>query len=159
MMLAVDRDLARRLQALGVVPYVLRSASPPPAALPAGRDTVAEPAVAGGDARCVLVLPGSSSSRHQDLIGRAMHALGADFARAPCVRVGPTGIGEPPPRAAAYVAFGEAQARALGHVLSGEAMRQAEVVLLDAPENLHGGAAKRQLWLALKALRRRLREH
>lgn len=149
---------SRRLRALGVAPYRLRGASSPKgvcAPLPAsGQSPDAVPV----HARCVLVLPDPCPPRALDLVGRAMHAFGADFARAPRLRVQSGGLTDAPPHAAAYVAFGEAQARALGHVLPTAVMRQAEVVLLDAPQSLHAGAAKRQLWLALKALRRRLRE-
>ena len=149
----------RRLHALGITPYGLRSALGESAP-----DTGAEPgpaqdrvAPASDDPiPCVLLLPAECPQRTLDLIGRSMQAFGAAFARAPRLPVTAQGLGQAPPRARAYLAFGEVQARALGHVLDAGAMRYAEIVLLDKPEGLHAGEAKRRLWLALKGLRRRL---
>lgn len=152
----------RRLHALGVTPYVLRGRPAAGAAdaavaddAPAAAPTGAAPAPT---VPCTLLLPATCTPRELDRIGRVLHAFGADFARAPRVRVPAEGLHEEPPAARAYLAFGEAQARALGQTLSAAAMRQAEVVLLDAPSLLGQGAAKQRLWLAMKALRRRLRD-
>ncbi|GAB3031520.1 hypothetical protein GCM10027285_12850 [Oleiagrimonas citrea] len=153
-----------RLRALGVTPYRLRS-SRDAAAAPESALVAAEPVAVGTAATnssnavvpCVLLLPSACSPRTLDLIGRCMHAFGADFARAPRLAVGESGTLDTPPVARAYLAFGDAQARALGHVLDAEVMRAAEIVLLDAPDALHAGGAKQRLWQALKALRRRLR--
>lgn len=145
----------RRLHALGVTPYVLRAAPVAEAGTP-----VPEPAVAQAPAvamvPCTVLLPAACAPRDLDRIGRVLQAFGADFARAPRVEVPEGGLQTAPPLARAYLAFGELQARALGQVLSAAAMREAEVVLLDAPSSLGQGAAKQRLWQAMKALRRRL---
>ncbi len=149
----------RRLHALGVTPYVLRGRRPADVT-----DAVEAPVEASTGAAssavlpCTLLLPATCTPRELDRIGRILHAFGADFARAPRVQVPAGGLREAPPSARAYLAFGEAQARALGQMLSAAAMRDAEVVLLDAPGALGQGAAKQRLWLAMKALQRRLRE-
>lgn len=147
----------RRLHALGVTPYRLRGQGAPEAAAASPEPTVQAPSAP--PIPCALLLPASCAARDLDRIGRAMHAFGVDFARAPRVQVPSTGLREAPPTARAYLAFGEAQARALGQVLTAAAMGDAEVVLLDAPGLLGQGAAKRRLWLAVKALQRRLRTH
>jgi len=150
----------RRLHALGVTPFVLRTSRTNGEADKPGTAEAPVETVATGSARvpCTLLLPASCSPRELDRLGRVLHAFGADFARAPRVQVPADGLREAPPPARAYLAFGEAQARALGQTLSAAAMREAEVVLLDAPSSLGQGAAKQRLWLAMKALRRRLRE-
>ncbi|KGI78736.1 hypothetical protein [Oleiagrimonas soli] len=154
-----------RLRALGVTPYRLRAprgveAVPAePSIIEAAVAPTATPRAAGATVPCVLLLPAGCPPRTLDLIGRSMHAFGADFARAPRFSVSTEGVLDTPPTARAYLAFGDAQARALGHVLDADVMHAAEIVLLDLPEALHAGASKRRLWLALKALRRRMRAH
>jgi hypothetical protein len=157
-----EADVARtrRLHAMGVQPFRLRGAATdaPIRELAADNGAPAQPTRSIViQAPCVLVLPHGCDRRQLDLVGRAMHAFGPDFARAPRVVTDAGGIADTPPVASAYVVFGELQAHALGHVLPADVMRQAEVVLLATPDRLSEGTAKRQLWLALKALRRRLR--
>jgi hypothetical protein len=155
---SAQRD--RRLHALGVTPWVLRGSRPAGTVdAPRAVDAPVE-STASDIARvpCTLLLPATCTPRELDRVGRVLHAFGADFARAPRVKVPAEGLREAPPPARAYLAFGEAQARALGQMLSAAAMREAEVVLLDAPDALGQGAAKQRLWLAMKALRRRLQE-
>jgi hypothetical protein len=119
--------------------------------IPPGTD--APPAV---EVPCTVLLPAGCTPRELDRVGRILHAFGADFARAPRVEIPGDGLRQAPPAARAYLAFGELQARALGQVLSAAHMREAEVVLLDAPQSLGQGNAKLRLWQAMKALRRRL---
>ncbi len=159
----MNRSSARRgarLEALGVMPYRLRArdaraapAEPPPESARPGGGAMPE------SVACVVLLPSGCASRELDRAGRALRAFGEDFARAPRVQVPVGGLREAPPSARAYLVFGEPQARALGQVLSAAAMREAEVVLLDAPGQLGQGASKQRLWLAMKALRRRLGMH
>jgi len=146
----VTQRLAR-LQALGVTPYRLRGRVAADAA-----QQVAVPVVASETLPCVLLLPEACTAQALDRVGRAMQAFGATYARAPRIQVPAAGLRQPPPRARAYLAFGEAQARALGQVLSASEAQQVEVIRLDAPEQLAQGAAKQRLWQALKSLRARL---
>jgi hypothetical protein len=61
------------------------------------------------------------------------------------------------PRAQAYLVFGEAQAHTLGRALPSDVMRDAHIVLADAPADLlRQAAAKRRLWQALRSMRRAL---
>ncbi len=142
----------RLLQALGVVPYVLRGrVQEEPQAAAETRHARVGPAV------CVLVLPAECGARPSRLIEQAMRALGAGFAGAPSVRVVDGGIGAPVPQAQAYLAFGEAQARALGRTLSRDVVAAAQVVLLDPPQAMLVAEGKRRLWQAVAGLRRHWR--
>ena len=59
------------------------------------------------------------------------------------------------PHAPAYLVFGQAQAHALGRALPAKVMRDAHIVLADAPADiLARGSCKRSLWHALRSLRR-----
>ena len=61
------------------------------------------------------------------------------------------------PHAPAYLVFGQAQAHALGRALPAQVMRDAHIVLADAPADiLAQSVAKRRLWQALRTLRRAL---
>lgn len=145
----------QRLREFGVIPYRLRAAQahgPAPESMAVVPDRTA---VASAAVDCVLVLPAGCEARLLDLVGRAMQAFGPAFARAP--RVSPGGGGTTVPAARAYLAFGEEQARALGRELPAAWMAGADVVLLDPPQQLVHAAAKRRLWSAINALRRRWR--
>ncbi|OOG66128.1 hypothetical protein B0E46_01100 [Rhodanobacter sp. B04] len=145
---------ARVLRALGVVPWVRRTAS----AVPAGHVAPAEPANTAAEAAagslCVVVLPETCSTRELDLLGRALSACGATLARAARVSVD-SGQLVDVPEARAYLVFGEAQAHALGRSLPAAVMHRAQIVLADEPAQvLTSAAAKRRLWSALRSLRR-----
>lgn len=147
----------RRLRALGVQAYRLRETAPASTDAPAAAAEQNAPQASQPTSvqlPCVLVLPKHCPGSALDLVGRAMLAFGAEFARAPRVYAEADGVSGSVPRAQAYLVFGDAQARALGHTLPAEHMRDAEIVLLESPEAWTTGAAKRQAWLALKPLRR-----
>ena len=149
--LAVDPGRrVRLLRALGVTPWVRRAAALAPA-------TEVEPASAGSDVACVVVLPELCSARELDLLGRALGAGGAWLARAARVRVQAGQLAVAVPTARAYLVFGEAQAHALGRVLPAAVVDRALIVLADEPGLVLGSAAaKRRLWSALRSLRRAL---
>jgi hypothetical protein len=149
---ASHRD--RVLRALGVTPWVRRTASVPPAGIvesnPSTEDTAA-------GVVCVVVLPEGCSTRELDLLGRALNACGAALARAARVTVRGGQLASDLPEARAYLVFGEAQAHALGRTLPAAAMHQAQIVLADEPALvLTSAGAKRRLWSALRSLRRAL---
>ncbi len=142
----------RLLRALGVTPWVRRTAPQPtgfgePALL---ASSPAEP----GD--CIVLLPAGCSSRELDLIGRALMSFGPVLARAPRIEVS-NGQLPAAPEARAYLVFGEAQAHALGRELPAAALSRAHIVLADEPAGVLASAAgKRRLWNALRSLRRAL---
>ncbi|TBR40217.1 hypothetical protein EYV96_08635 [Dyella terrae] len=143
----------RALRALGVTPWVLRTAVPADD-VPAPGPAAAVVEAAHGD--CVVLLPAGSDPRALDVLSRALHACGAVVARAARLEVRE---GKLPsvPAAKAYLAFGEAQAHALGRELPAALLQQAHIVLADEPAALVGSpAAKRRLWNALRTLRRAL---
>jgi hypothetical protein len=143
----------RVLRALGVTPWVRRTAVAEPVAseLPVV-DAMAE--VVSGD--CIVVLPAGCSPRELDLVGRALMACGAAIARAPRIEVS-DGRLPAAPEARAYLVFGEAQAHALGRELPAAALSRTHIVLADEPASvLASGAGKRRLWNALRSLRRAL---
>jgi hypothetical protein len=149
---ASDAHRERLLRALGVVPWRLRavaSAQPEPA-----------PAVAAGlpveAGAAVVVLPSGCAVRELDLIGRVLYAFGPQLARAARIEAGDSDTMQVP-HARAYLVFGQAQAHALGRALPAEVMRDAHIVLADAPAEVLGHAAsKRRLWHALRSMRRAL---
>lgn len=138
----------RVLHALGVVPWRRRSLI---SAAQASGPAVSEmPA----STRIVVVLPPGCAVRELDLIGRALCAFGPQLARAARIEVSEA---MQVPHAQAYLVFGEPQAHALGRALSADIMREAQIVLADAPEALLTQAAsKRRLWHALRNMRRAL---
>lgn len=142
---------ARVLRALGVTPWVRRTALSDAAssdALPSG------PAVGVG---CVVILPQACSTRELDLLGRAFSACGAELARAARLRVRDGQLGDDVPVARAYLVFGDAQAHALGRSLPAAVMNHAQIVLADEPSLVLASAgAKRRLWSALRSVRRTL---
>lgn len=144
---------ARVLRALGVTPWVRRSA---PAAAPGPtfdvRDRVVDASTSG--CHCVLVLPQESDARELDLLDRALASCGPALAHAPRVLVCDGQLAGVP-TADAYLVFGEAQAHALGRTLAAEVLQRAQIVLVDALATvLIEPAAKRRLWMALRRLRR-----
>ncbi|MEO7068591.1 MAG: hypothetical protein ABI114_16900 [Rhodanobacter sp.] len=144
---------ARVLRALGVTPWVRRSAqdfavvdAQAVAALNAG------PVL--GD--CVVVLPAGCSTRELDFLGRALNAYGTLLARAARVTLQHGELAHVP-EVRAYLAFGEAQAQALGRALPATALQQAQIILADElAATLTDAGAKRRLWSALRSLRRAL---
>lgn len=144
---------ARILRALGVVPWRMRAVE---AATPAEHAAALQLQPTTTDANVVVVVPRGCAVRELDLLGRALSAFGPQLARAPRIEAQndePMQV----PHAAAYLVFGQAQAHALGRVLSAEVMRNAHIVLADAPAEILAQAdSKRRLWQALRALRRAL---
>jgi hypothetical protein len=141
----------RVLRALGVVPWRLRAVEA--AREPATLTPVAElPA----HADVVVVVPPGCSVRELDLLGRALYAFGPYLARAARVEATDSDTLKVP-HAKAYLVFGQAQAHTLGRVLPADVMRDAHIVLADAPADVLGqSAAKRRLWQALRSMRRAL---
>jgi hypothetical protein len=143
----------RVLRALGVTPWVQR------AARASTSESIQLDSVEHGTAtghRCVVVLPSGCSTRELDLVGRALVAGGAAFARAPRITVSGGDLEDVPP-ASAYLVFGEAQAHALGHALPAATMQQAQIALADEPGVvLVRAESKRRLWNAMRTLRRTL---
>lgn len=147
----------RVLRALGVTPWVLRSAPEPQARMPQAVAEHGQPMSATPGTTCVVVLPEGCSTRELDLLGRALNAGGPLLARSARVTVdaGQLDAGVPP--AQAYLVFGEAQAHALGRSLPAARMHQAVIVLADEPALvLTSAGAKRRLWSALRSVRRAL---
>jgi len=146
---------ARVLRALGVVAWRRRDGQANvAAALEPAPSSASNPALAG--ARVVVVIPPACSVRERDLLGRALSGFGPQLARAPRIEAVDSENFHVP-HAPAYLVFGQAQAHALGRVLPADVMRDAHIVLADAPaEILVQAAAKRRLWQALRTLRRAL---
>lgn len=145
---------ARLLRALGMVPWRRREIrsvlQEEHAAAPSA------PQESTDNATVVVVLPPGCAVRELDLLGRALSAFGPLLARAPRVQASDADVMRVP-HARAYLVLGEAQAHALGRVLPAQVMRDAHIVLADAPsEILVQGAAKRRLWQALRGMRRAL---
>lgn len=142
------------LRALGLTPYRLRAAAPAmqAAAEPAAAASATVPAAA----RLAVVLPAAAleTPRQRALVDAALAWLGADDIAWLPVRNGASIA--PPPQLPAYLVFGEAQA--LGRELPAAAQARATIALADTPaELLAQPARKRELWRALKTLRRALR--
>ncbi|MDE2246875.1 MAG: hypothetical protein KGJ91_12010 [Xanthomonadaceae bacterium] len=156
---AAARD--RTLRALGVMPLALRGSRRTPAATPARPPIAAvESAPAAGDERIVLLLllPAGSAAdaRQQALLRAAVACLPAALQRAPWLEVD---AAVPPPRARAYLAFGQEALQTLGRALSAAEQQAACVIGVEAPALLLAEPArKRSLWRALKTLRRSLEE-
>lgn len=138
----------RVLRALGVVPWRRRTVA---AVEPGVPSTATE---LPSSASVVVVLPRGCTVRELDLLGRALCAFGPGLARAARIEVSDA---MQVPHAQAYLVFGQAQAHALGRALPADVMRDAHIVLADAPSELLAQAAsKRRLWHALRSLRRML---
>ena len=142
------------LHALGITPWVRRMRAETVDESPAPMvDVVAQAA----PARCVVVLPAQLPTRAMDLLGRALHAAGAEVARAGRITVADGQPTAAVPHAPVYLVFGQAQAHALGRELPATVMGAAHIALVDEPDALFGGAdGKRRLWAALRQLRRAL---
>jgi hypothetical protein len=138
----------RVLRALGVVSWRRRAAA---TVEPTTPWVTAE---LPSNTHVVVVLPHGCSVRELDLLGRALCAFGPSLARAARIEVSDT---MQVPRAQAYLVFGPAQAHALGRALPADVMRDAHIVLADAPNELLSQAvSKRKLWHALRSMRRAL---
>lgn len=145
---------ARVLRALGVVAWRRREVAQ--VAAPAWPIQPNEVQQTSAHAGVVVVLPPGCAVRELDLLGRALSAFGAKLARAPRIEA-VDGEGLQVPHAPAYLVFGQAQAHVLGRALPAQVMRDAHIVLADAPSAiLTQGEAKRRLWQALRTLRRAL---
>ena len=150
-LIASPAHRSRVLQALGVVPWRRRAL----AAVPEAAETaaVAEPI---SSADVVIVLPPGGAVRELDLLGCALYAFGPQLARAARVEASDSETMQVP-HAKAYLVFGQAQAHTLGRALPADVMRDAHIVLADAPAEVLGqAAAKRRLWQALRSVRRAL---
>jgi hypothetical protein len=148
-MLASHAHRVRVLRALGVVAWRRRESA---VAAPVAQALPPEPSASAG---VVVVLPPGCSVRELDLLGRALSAFGPLLARAPRIEARDEEMQVP--HAPAYLVFGQAQAHALGRALPAQVMRDAHIVLADAPADiLTQSAAKRRLWQALRTLRRAL---
>jgi hypothetical protein len=148
-LIASPAHRTRVLRALGVVPWRRRVM----AAMP--ELSIAEPAADyAANAAVVVVLPPGCAVREHDLLGRALCAFGPQLARAARVEASDT---MQVPHARAYLVFGQAQAHTLGRALPADVMRDAHIVLVDAPTEILGqAAAKRRLWQALRSVYRAL---
>jgi hypothetical protein len=148
-LIASPAHRTRVLRALGVVPWRRRVM----AAMP--ELSIAEPAADyAANAAVVVVLPPGCAVREHDLLGRALCAFGPQLARAARVEASDT---MQVPHARAYLVFGQAQAHTLGRALPADVMRDAHIVLVDAPAEILGqAAAKRRLWQALRSVYRAL---
>lgn len=141
----------RLLRALGVVPW-RRRAMAVVSAEQAAPATMELPS----NVHVVVVLPPACAVRELDLIGRVLSAFGSQLARAARIEATDSETMRVP-HAQAYLVFGEAQAHALGRALSADIMRDAHIVLVDAPAEVLGQAlSKRRLWHALRSMRRAL---
>jgi hypothetical protein len=144
---------ARVLRALGVVPWRRREFG---AAGSVVQASIAEPQSLPATASVVVVVPPRCAVRELDLLGRALSVFGPQLARAPRIEA-VDGETMQVPHAPAYLVFGQAQAHALGRALPASVMRDAHIVLADAPSDiLTQASSKRRLWLALRTLRRAL---
>lgn len=142
----------RVLRALGVVPWRQRVV----AAMPRESTTTSASMALPSSVNVVVVLPPRCAVRELDLLGRALCAFGPQLARAARIEATDSETMQVP-HAQAYLAFGQAQAHALGRALPAEIMRDAHIVLVDAPADVLGQAAsKRRLWHALRTMRRAL---
>lgn len=148
---ASSAQRVRVLRALGVVDWRRRELA---AATPTNQASTGEPQPLPATAGVVVVLPPRCAVRELDLLGRALSAFGPQLARAPRIEA-VDGDAMQVPHAPAYLVFGQAQAHALGRALPADVMRDAHIVLADAPaEILAQASSKRRLWLALRNLRR-----
>jgi hypothetical protein len=143
----------RQLDALGVMPYRLRSRQS--AANAARAETAGEDAVAPPLAVRIAVIcaqpPGDAAKSIALALGVAesmLHWQSPREGRLP----------ELDQNAAAFLVLGQALARVLGAELPTAAQQAAPVIVTAAPQEWRGNAlAKRLLWQALRPLRRQLR--
>ena len=156
---AVARD--RMLRELGVVPMALRGSRRAPVAAPSLAPVAAVvpvPAVSDERIALLLLLPAGSAAdaRQQALLRASVACLPTALQRAPWLEVD---AAVPPPRARAYLAFGQEALQALGRALSAAEQQATCVIGVETPALLLvEPARKRSLWRALKTLRRSLGE-
>ena len=142
----------RVLHARGVVPWRRRAVVTAPAEEVAASAASEWPS----SVSVVVVLPPRCAVRELDLLGRALCTFGPQLARAARIEANDSET-MAVPHAQAYLVFGQAQAHALGRALPADIMRDAHIVLADAPSEVLGQAAsKRRLWHALRSMRRAL---
>lgn len=146
---APDAERLRRLDAMGVRVYRLRTASPRTEASVSAADVAATaPGVR------LLVVSDEARSPASEAIVRTLGV--ADAAIGWCVARGGK-LDALDLDAGAYLVLGEHLARVLGAELPTETQQRAAIVVAVAPSALRGDAmAKRLLWQALKPLKRRL---
>lgn len=134
-----DCQRVRRLTAMGLRPWVLRDPARKPALL-----------------RCVVLVPTGAlaDSRQRQLVERAVACLGFADGAVMIAGVRDGRLVAVPVAAPAYLVFGRIQAQALGAAMTTEQLQHACVALVDEPNRLlETPARKRDLWLALKAVR------
>jgi hypothetical protein len=148
-LIATPAHRTRVLRALGVVPWRRRTTTATQElTVPGPIDELPT------HAAVVVVLPPGCAVRELDLLGRALCAFGPHLARAARIEASDA---MQVPHAQAYLVFGQAQAHTLGRALPADVMRDAHIVLADAPAEVLGqAAAKRRLWQALRTVRRAL---
>ncbi len=134
----------RVLKALGITQWGLRAQGTRNPVLPAGKSNSA----------CVVVLPAGCSARQQELLTRAFGACGLTLACATRVELGGKEAVDIP-HARAYLVLGKVSADLLERHLPPEVKQRADIVGADLPTQILADAsAKRQLWQALRRLRR-----
>lgn len=137
---SADSQRLRRLLGMGVRPWVLRE-------LPARAKTPA----------CVVIVSATvlADGQQREWIERALACLGLPDSALMFTSVRDGRLTAGLTSAQAYLVLGKAQAQALGADLSAEQRERACIVLVDEPAQLRSTAAsKRELWAALKTLRR-----
>lgn len=148
------------LRALGLTPYRLRVAASPAArgATAVTTPAATDPIAAAADARVAVVLPAAAleAPRQRALVDTVLAWLGLGPDDVAWLPVHDGALTVPPPQLPAYLVFGEAQA--LGRELPAAAQAKATIALTDPPAQLLAQPTrKRELWRALKTLRRALR--
>lgn len=153
--LALSAQRLRQLDAIGVIPYCLRSRDRATAWVAvAAATTGAVPAAAGG-ARVVVICEQAAGTTALT-IAAALGLVEADLHW----QVPVDGrLPELDQNAAAFLVLGTRLARVLGAELPTAAQQAATIVVTAAPPEWRGNAlAKRLLWQALRPLRRHLQE-
>lgn len=136
----VECPRVRRLTAMGLRPWVLRDVAAKPATL-----------------SCVVIVPAAAlaDARQRQLVERAVACLGFADGAVMHASVRDGRLAAAPAATPAYLVFGQLQAQALGSALSAAQLQRACIALVDEPSQLLATPArKRDLWLALKAVRR-----
>lgn len=137
--LLADHQRIRRLTAMGLRPWVLREPVTRPDAL-----------------CCVVVVPAAALAdvRQRQLIERAVACLDLPDTALMQATVRDGRLTAAVAATPAYLVFGQAQVQALGSALSAAQLQQACIALADEPSQLlQTPTRKRDLWLALKAVR------
>lgn len=138
-----DGQRLRRLTAMGLQPWVLRDA------------------VSRTDSlRCVVIVPAAAlaDTRQRQLIDLAVACLGLPDTAVMHLTVRDNRLTATAAATPAYLVFGQAQAQALGSASSTDQLKRACIALVDEPAQLlRTPVRKRDLWLAVKAVRRATR--